>query len=87
MVYKCMLNVGIDKYFASFVSKRISISSRYESSIRSLMDNSNILAKKFRVDCPFKCSCDVIKSIGGTCGSAYGHLWIKSEDVKGVLDI
>ena len=92
MVYKCMLNVGIDKYFASFVSKRISISSRYESSIRSLMDNSNILAKKFRVDCPFKCSCEVIKAIGGTCGSAYGHLWIKSEDVidtkiKGVLDI
>ena len=50
MVYKCMQSVGIDKHFASFVSKRISVSSSYESSIQSLMDNTNIVAKKFRVD-------------------------------------
>ena len=82
VVSKCLLNMGVDKCFASFVAKRISISASYESSIRVLLDNTNSLAKNFRLDAPFKCSCDVILSLGGKCGSSYGHAWIKGEDVS-----
>ena len=55
IVSKCMLNMGIDKCFASYVAKRISISvtSSYESAVRDLLDNSNLLAKRFRLDTPF----------------------------------
>ena len=47
VVSKCLLNMGVDKCFASFVAKRISISASYESSIRVLLDNTNSLAKNF----------------------------------------
>ena len=82
VIFKCMVQSNIDRSFASFVAKKISIAKSYGESIREILDNTNTMAKKFNKDAPLKCSCNEIFALGGKCGYLFGHAWIKGEDVK-----
>ena len=82
MAYNTMISCGILHTIAKFISRRISVTTSYYSSIGRLMDNSKLAAKEFNIHFPPLCSCDIVSMLGKNTGTSLGHKWIKATEIN-----
>ena len=76
------ISCGILHTIANFISRRISVTTSYYSSIGKLMDNSTLAAKEFNIHFPPSCSCTIVSMLGKNTGTSLGHKWIKATEVN-----